>query len=211
VWATDVDEKGLASLEGCRTRRLNVLDQADITAAFAEIGTPDILFNCAGWVAGGTILECSDEDFDRSFEFNVKAMFRVMRAALPGMLTRGSGSIVNISSVAGATMGVPNRFAYGASKAAVVGMTRAIAADYVQKGIRCNAICPGTVDTPSLRQRLSATGDFDTAYKAFAARQPMGRIGTAEEIASIAVYLASDEASFTTGQCFFIDGGWSNQ
>jgi len=211
VWATDIDEAGLATLKNCRTARLDVCNEADIARVLGESGSPDILFNCAGWVANGPILECSEDDWNRSFALNATAMYRTMRAVLPGMLAKGAGSIVNMSSVAGATLGVPNRFAYGASKAAVVGMTRSVAADYVTRGIRCNAICPGTVDTPSLRARLAATGDFDAAMTAFRARQPMGRIGRPEEIAALAVYLASDEASFTTGQCFHIDGGWSNQ
>ena len=211
VWATDIDEAALTSLKSCRTARLDVCDAKELADVLARAGTPDILFNCAGWVAHGTILEASEGDWDRSFELNVKSMFRTIRAVLPGMLARGSGAIINVASAVGATMGVPNRFAYGASKAAVVGLTRSVAADFVTRGIRANAICPGTVDTPSLRGRLAATGDYQSALKAFTARQPMGRLGKAEEIAAIAVYLASDEALFTTGQCFFIDGGWSNQ
>jgi len=211
VWATDIDQRLLKSLEGCQTAWLDVRDESEIATVLEKSGTPDILFNCAGWVANGTILDCTEEDWDRSFELNVKSMYRTVRAVLPGMLARGSGAIINVASAVGATMGVPNRFAYGASKAAVVGLTRSVAADFVARGIRCNAICPGTVDTPSLHERLAATGDAAAAMKAFIARQPMGRLGKAEEIAAIATYLASDEAAFTTGQCFFIDGGWTNQ
>lgn len=211
VWATDIDEPALASLPNCRTARLDVCNEAELSSVLERVGAPDVLFNCAGWVANGTILDCSERDWDHSFELNAKSMFRTMRAVLPGMLKRGHGNIINVASAVGASMGAPNRFVYGATKAAVVGMTRAVAADFVTRGIRCNAICPGTVDTPSLRERLAATGDYDKALAAFTARQPMGRLGTAAEIAAIATYLASDEAAFTTGQCFFIDGGWSNQ
>ncbi|WP_404336959.1 SDR family oxidoreductase [Sphingomonas sp. MMS12-HWE2-04] len=209
VWATDRDEAGLAGLDGCITRRLDVLDPADINAVLGEAGTLDVLFNCAGYVAAGTILECDEADWNRSFDLNVTAMYRLIRAALPAMLEAGRGSIVNIASVASSVTGVPNRFAYGASKAGVIGLTKGVAVDYVAKGVRCNAICPGTVDTPSLHERLKATGDYDAAWSAFNARQPMGRVGKADEIAALGLYLASDESAFTTGQIHVIDGGWT--
>jgi 2-keto-3-deoxy-L-fuconate dehydrogenase len=212
VWATDIDGRLLSALEakGCKARVLDVTDGRAVDDAARESGAIDILFNCAGYVANGTILDCTNEEWDRSFDINVKSMYRTIRAFLPKMLERGGGSIINMSSVAGATKGAPNRFVYGATKAAVVGLTKAVAADYVTRGIRCNAICPGTVDTPSLHQRLAATGDFEKALAAFTARQPMGRLGTAHEIAAMALYLASDDSSFTTAQCFHVDGGWSN-
>jgi 2-keto-3-deoxy-L-fuconate dehydrogenase len=209
VWATDINEKALASLAGCKTRTLDVCDDNAVVALAREIGAVDILFNCAGFVATGTILECTPEEWVRSLDINVSSMYRTVRALLPAMLAKGGGSIINMSSVAGATKGVPNRFVYGATKAAVVGLTKSVAADFVTHGIRCNAICPGTVETPSLHQRLAATGDFEAALAAFRARQPMGRLGTPEEIAAIALYLASDDSKFTTGQSFHIDGGWS--
>jgi 2-keto-3-deoxy-L-fuconate dehydrogenase len=209
VWAVDVDEAALATLEDCKTRVLDIRDSAAIEALFGEAPPLDILFNCAGMVAGGTILECSEADWQASFDLNVTAMYRMSRAALPAMLAHGGGSIVNMASVASSVTGVPNRFAYGASKAAVIGLTKAIAADFVGRGIRCNAICPGTVDTPALHQRLRATGDYENALHAFNARQPMGRLGTAGEIAALALYLASDESAFTTGQIHVIDGGWT--
>lgn len=209
VWATDRNEAALAGLDGCITRRLDVLDPEDIKSVLGEAGTLDILFNCAGYVAAGTILDCEDADWTRSFDLNVTAMYRLIRAALPAMLEAGRGSIVNIASVASSITGVPNRFAYGASKAGVIGLTKGVAVDYVAKGIRCNAICPGTVDTPSLHERLKATGDYDAAWSAFNARQPMGRVGKAAEIAALGLYLASDESAFTTGQIHVIDGGWT--
>ncbi|HEY1607215.1 MAG TPA: SDR family oxidoreductase [Allosphingosinicella sp.] len=209
VWATDRDADSLAELDGCVRRTLDVLDAEAIAAVFAEAGPLDILFNCAGHVAAGTILECGEEDWRFSFELNVTAMYRTIRAALPAMIAAGRGSIVNMASVAGSVTGVPTRCAYGASKAAVIGLTKSVAADFVAEGIRCNAICPGTVDTPSLHQRLRDTGDYEGAWTQFNARQPMGRIGTADEIAALALYLASDESSFTTGQCHIIDGGWT--
>ena len=209
VWATDVNAEALVGLGGCRTRRLDVLVPDDIAACVAAIGAPDILFNCAGYVASGTILDCEESDWAFSFDLNVTAMYRLIRAVLPGMLDRGRGSIVNMASVASSVKGVPNRFAYGASKAAVVGLTKAVAADFAGRGIRCNAICPGTVETPSLHDRLSATGDHDAAWSAFTSRQPMGRVGRPEEIAELALYLASDGSAFTTGQTHVIDGGWS--
>jgi len=210
VLATDINADLLAGVAGCRTRRLDVRDPVEITAALSDAGPIDILFNCAGYVHSGTILECDESAWSFSVDINVTSMYRLIRAALPGMLERGHGSIVNMSSVAGSIKGVPNRFVYGVTKAAVIGLTKSIAADFVAKGIRCNAICPGTVDTPSLHERLKATGDYASAWSAFTARQPMGRLGQAAEIASLALYLASDESAFVTGQCHIIDGGWSN-
>jgi 2-keto-3-deoxy-L-fuconate dehydrogenase len=210
VWATDINAASIVDLAGCRGLVLDVRNLTAIAAAFAKTGPVDILFNCAGYVANGTILDCDQAEWDLSFELNVTSMYRMIRRYLPSMLERRSGSIVNMSSVVGAAKGVPNRFVYGATKAAVVGLTKSVAADYVTRGIRCNAICPGTVDTPSLHERLSATGDHEAALAAFKARQPMGRLGTAAEVAALALYLASDESAFTTGQCMMIDGGWTN-
>jgi 2-keto-3-deoxy-L-fuconate dehydrogenase len=210
VIATDINEAALADLDGFETRRLDVRDGAAIAALAAEIGAPDALFNCAGFVANGTILDCDEAQWDFSFDLNVKAMYRMIRAFLPGMIENGGGSIINMSSVASSIIGAPNRFVYGASKAAVLGLTKAVAADFVTKGIRCNAICPGTVESPSLEERLKATGDYAAARAAFTARQPMGRIARAEEIAALVVYLASDESTYTTGVAHVIDGGWSN-
>jgi 2-keto-3-deoxy-L-fuconate dehydrogenase len=210
VWATDVNEKVLAELDGTPgvvTRRLDVLDTDAVNALVAEIGRVDILFNCAGYVHAGSILEMKDADLDFAMDLNVKSMIRTIRAVLPGMLERGDGAIVNMASVAGSVKGVPNRFAYGVSKAAVVGLTKAVAADYVSKGVRCNCICPGTVESPSLGDRLRAQGDYEAARAAFISRQPIGRIGTPEEIADLAVYLAG--ATYTTGQAYAIDGGWT--
>ncbi len=210
VHATDINESVLRQLDGTPgivTRRLDVLDDKAVNAAVGEIGRIDVLFNCAGFVHAGTILEMKDEDLDFAFNLNVRAMVRTIRAVLPQMLERGDGAIVNMASVAGSVKGVPNRFAYGVTKAAVVGLTKAVAADYVGKGIRCNCICPGTVESPSLGDRMRAQGDYDAARAAFIARQPMGRIGTPEEIADLAVYLAG--ATYTTGQAYNIDGGWS--
>ncbi|MBN9257889.1 MULTISPECIES: SDR family oxidoreductase [unclassified Mesorhizobium] len=210
VHATDINESVLRQLDGTPgivTRRLDVLDDRAVNAAVGEIGRIDVLFNCAGFVHAGTILEMKDEDLDFAFNLNVRAMVRTIRAVLPQMLERGDGAIVNMASVAGSVKGVPNRFAYGVTKAAVVGLTKAVAADYVGKGIRCNCICPGTVESPSLGDRMRAQGDYDAARAAFIARQPMGRIGTPEEIADLAVYLAG--ATYTTGQAYNIDGGWS--
>jgi 2-keto-3-deoxy-L-fuconate dehydrogenase len=212
VIATDVNEAMLAELEqvpGVTARRLDVLDGASIAALAADAGPVDILFNCAGVVHNGTVLEASEADWDFAFDLNAKAQFRMIRAFLPGMLVKGGGSIINMSSVAGPKKGPVNRAVYSASKAAVVGLTRAVAADYVTRGIRCNAICPGTVDSPSLHERLRATGDYDGALKAFIARQAMGRLGHADEIAALVCYLASDEAGFTTGTEHVIDGGWT--
>lgn len=212
VIATDVNDAALAdlaALPGITARRLNVLDAAAITALAAEVGPIDILFNCAGVVHSGTVLEATEEEWDFAFDLNAKAQFRMIRAVLPGMLDRGAGSIINMSSVAGPKKGPVNRAVYSASKAAVVGLTRAVAADYVTKGIRCNAICPGTVDSPSLHERLRATGDYDGALKAFIARQAMGRLGQADEVAALVCYLAADESGFTTGTEHVIDGGWT--
>ncbi|MEP3437298.1 MAG: SDR family oxidoreductase [Hoeflea sp.] len=210
VFATDINETTLSELSGeagIKTRRLDVLDAADIAAAVAAIGPVDVLFNGAGFVHAGTILEMSDEDFDFAMDLNVRSMIRTIRVVLPSMLERGGGAIINMSSVASSITGVPNRFAYSTSKAAVIGLTKSVAADYVGQGIRCNAICPGTVESPSLQDRMRAQGDYDTARAAFVARQPMGRIGKPEEIADLAVHLAN--ATFTTGQAYAIDGGWS--
>lgn len=212
VWATDVNEGPLAELaaQGLKTRVLNVRDPSAIAATFAAIGTPDVLFNCAGFVANGTILDCDEESWAFSIDLNLTAMYRMCKTVLPGMIARGSGNIINMASVAGSIIAAPNRFVYGATKAGVIGLTKAIAADFIAKGIRCNAVCPGTVDSPSLQQRMRDTGDYEAARAAFVARQPTGRIATPEEIANLVVYLASDESSFTTGVAHVIDGGWSN-
>jgi 2-keto-3-deoxy-L-fuconate dehydrogenase len=209
VIATDVNPALLEGLR-CRTAALDVTDQDAIQRLIADIPDLAVLVNAAGFVHHGTILECDDATWDFSFNLNVRSMYWTTRAALPGMLERGAGSIVNIASVASSIKGLPNRFAYGASKAAVIGLTKSVAADFVTNGIRANAICPGTVESPSLRGRMAATGDEDAARRAFIARQPMGRLGTPEEIAHLAVYLAGDESAFTTGQTHIIDGGWLN-
>ncbi|GMR23578.1 MAG: SDR family oxidoreductase [Acidobacteriota bacterium] len=210
VIATDINAKALAELENIQTRLLDVTDKSAIHRLAKELSPLDVLFNCAGFVHNGTVLECEEKDWDFSFAINVHSMYHTIRAVLPGMLTVGHGSIINVSSVASSIMGVPNRCVYGVTKAAVIGLTKSVAADYVQHGIRCNAICPGTVQSPSLDQRLAATGDYERAKKEFIARQPMGRIGAPEEIAELALYLASDVSAYTTGQCHVIDGGWSN-
>lgn len=210
VIATDVNLVLLRELEGesgIATSKLDVLSDAEVDAFFQDAGPVDVLFNCAGYVHAGSILEMKDGDLDFAFDLNVRSMVRTIRAVLPGMLERGGGSIINMSSLASSIKGVPNRFAYGVTKAAVIGLTKAIAADYVAKGIRCNAICPGTVESPSLEERMRAQGDYDKARAAFIARQPMGRLGTPQEIADLAVYLAG--ATYTTGQTYNIDGGWS--
>lgn len=213
VWATDVNEVGLLDLSRERpeiiTRRLDVRDSQAIVALAEETGPIDVLFNCAGFVHDGTIFECTEQDWDVSFDLNVKSMFRMCRSFLPGMLETGGGSIINMSSVASSVTGAPRRFVYGATKAAVIGLTKALAADFIGRGIRCNAICPGTVETPSLEDRMKAQGDLKVARDAFIARQPMGRLGHPAEIAALAVYLASTESSFTTGQIHIIDGGWT--
>lgn len=210
VIATDINITALSELVGCETRKLDVLNCEEVIALSKDIGGIDILFNCAGYVHSGTILDCDEKDWNFSFDLNVSSMYRMIRTFLPGMIEKGGGSIINMSSVASSIKGAPNRFAYGMTKAAVIGMTKAVAADFVTQGVRCNAICPGTVQTPSLEQRLHATGDYEAAYKNFVARQPMGRLGTAREMAELALYLASDASAFTTGTINVIDGGWSN-
>lgn len=213
VIATDINEErlaGLASEPGIVTRRLDVRDGAAVGAFAGETGRIDIIFNCAGFVHAGTILDCTEEEFDFAFDLNVRSMFRMVRAFLPAMIEGGGGSIVNIASVASSLIAAPNRFVYGASKAAVIGLTKSVAADFVGQGIRANAICPGTVESPSLEDRMRATGDLEAARVAFAARQPMGRLGKPEEIAALALYLASRESGFVTGQAIAIDGGWTN-
>ncbi len=212
VIATDINEQSLASLadQGLETRVLNVRDPKAVAAAAADIGAVDVLFNCAGFVANGTILDCDEAEWDASFDLNVKAMYRMNKAFLPAMIAAGGGSIINMASVVSGLIAAPNRFVYGATKAAVIGMTKAIAADFITKGIRCNAICPGTVDTPSLQDRMRATGDYDAARAAFLARQPTGKLASAEDIAGLIVFLASDESAFVTGVAHVIDGGWSN-
>lgn len=210
VWATDVNAKTLAELEGkdgIRTRVMDATDEAVIAKVTAEAGGVDVLFNCAGYVHHGTILECAPKDWDFSFNLNVRSMYLVTRALLPAMLKKGGGSIINISSIASSIKGLPNRFVYGATKAAVIGLTKSIAADYVRQGIRCNAICPGTVDTPSLHDRINAFADPVQARKDFIARQPMGRLGGVEDMTGILVFLASDESLFATGNAYSIDGG----
>jgi 2-keto-3-deoxy-L-fuconate dehydrogenase len=210
VFATDINETRLAELKGLagiETRKLDVLDSKNVEAMVAEIGKIDILFNCAGFVHNGTVLDCTDKELDFAYDLNVKAMVRTIRAVLPGMLSRGDGAIINMSSVASSVKGAPSRFVYGMTKAAVIGLTKAVAADYISRGIRCNAICPGTVETPSLDDRLRAQGDYEKARAAFVARQPIGRVGKPEEIADLVVYLAG--ATFTTGQIHIIDGGWT--
>jgi 2-keto-3-deoxy-L-fuconate dehydrogenase len=215
VLATDIDGDALASLAAVHpsitTQVLDVTDPAAIATLVGAAGPIDTLFNCAGYVHAGTILETDEASWKRSFSINVDSMFHLCKAVLPGMLARGGGSIVNMSSVASSIKGVPNRFAYSATKAAVIGLTRSIASDFVARGVRCNAICPGTVKTPSLEQRVLALGgDQEAAWRGFTDRQPMGRLGRPEEIAALALYLASDEASFTTGTIHVVDGGWSN-
>ena len=211
--ATDVNAEKLADLKapGLRTATLNVLDPTAIAQAARDAGPVDILFNCAGFVHQGTLLEAAEDEWEFAFDLNCRSMFRTMRAFLPGMLERGGGVIINMASVASSLKGVPSRFIYSASKAAVIGMTRSVAADYVTHGIRCNCLCPGTVHTPSLDERIAANaaaaGSVEAAQAAFVARQPMGRLGTPEEIAALAVYLASDAAQFITGQAVVIDGG----
>ncbi len=218
VLATDVNTEALASLAesaGIRTLRLDVTDANAIAVLAREEAAFDALFNGAGFVHHGSILECSEDDWAFSWQLNVTSMYRLTRALLPKMLDNGGASIINMASAASSVKGVPNRFVYGATKAAVIGMTKAIAADFVARGIRCNAICPGTVESPSLEQRIATQAQqqnvsIDTVRAAFVARQPMGRVGTADEIAALATYLASDESRFTTGTCCVIDGGWSN-
>ncbi len=213
VFASDINEETLAALASdadgnLETFHLDVMDDNQVKEAI-EKTQPDVLFNCAGFVHHGTALECTDEEWDFAFNLNVRSMWKMTQAVLPGMVERGVGSIVNMSSAVSSIIGVPNRFVYGATKAAVIGMTKSVAKDFITTGVRCNCICPGTVDSPSLHERLHATGDYDAAMKAFIVRQPMGRIATAEEIAALVVYLASDESAFTTGHAHVIDGGWS--
>ena len=212
VIATDINEAALAELAqaGLQTQVLNVRDRDAVQAAADKVGALDVLFNCAGFVAGGTILDCDEDQWAFSLDLNMTAMYRMCKAFLPAMIAGGGGSIINMSSVASSVIAAPNRFVYGTTKAGVIGLTRSIAADFVTKGIRCNAICPGTVESPSLEDRLRATGDYEAARAAFIARQPIGRIGKSEEIAALVVYLASDESSYTTGTAQLIDGGWSN-
>jgi 2-keto-3-deoxy-L-fuconate dehydrogenase len=216
VIATDLDPKKLAGLDAVRTGALNVLSTPDVEAFAAEVvkafGAPDILVNCAGFVHHGDALHCSEADWDFSFDLNVKSIHRILRAFLPGMLQNGRGSIVNVSSAVSSITGVPNRYVYGATKAAIIGLTKAVAADYIRQGIRCNAVCPGTIETPSLDGRVEdlsrATGrSLGDVRQAFIDRQPMGRLGTAREVAALALFLASDEASYITGQAHLVDGG----
>ena len=218
VIATDINAALLQSLAvetGCSTHLLDVTDAAAISAAAPEVGAIDVLFNGAGFVHSGTVLDCTEAEWAFGFELNVRSQFRMIKAFLPGMLSRGGGSIINMASVASSIKGAPNRFVYGATKAAVIGLTKAVAADFVAQGIRCNAICPGTVESPSLRERIAAgaqaSGQTLAQVEAsYIARQPMGRLGRSEEIAALAVYLASDDAAFTTGTAQIVDGGWSN-
>jgi 2-keto-3-deoxy-L-fuconate dehydrogenase len=214
VWATDLDPAKMQGLNGAELRKLDVLSNDAVAALAAETGPLDVLVNAAGFVHHGTVLDCSDRDWDFSFDLNVKSMHRTIKAYVPGMLERGRGSIVNIASGAGSVRGIPNRYVYGATKAAVIGLTKAVAADYIKRGIRANAICPGTIQSPSLDERIASQAQssgqsVETVRQAFVDRQPMGRLGTAEEIAWLAVYLASDEASYTTGQIHLADGGFA--
>jgi 2-keto-3-deoxy-L-fuconate dehydrogenase len=215
VIATDINISALHDIPGITPRLLDVTDPQAIAALAEETGALDVLFNCAGVVHSGDILTCTEREWQFALDLNVTAMFHMIRAFLPAMLERNSGSVINMSSVASSIKGVPNRFAYSASKAAVIGLTRSVAADYVTRGIRCNAICPGTVESPSLRQRIAAQAQAEgrseeEVYAAFVSRQPIGRIGKTEEIAQLALYLASDASSYTTGTVQIIDGGWSN-
>jgi 2-keto-3-deoxy-L-fuconate dehydrogenase len=212
VWAADINADKLRELEalpGVTGRCVDVRDNEAVARFADEAGAVDILFNCAGFVHSGSILECSEADLDFALDLNVKSMFRTIRAFLPGMLDKGGGSIVNMSTVASSVKAVPARFAYSTSKAAVIGLTKSVAADFIGRGVRCNAICPGTVESPSLEERLRALGYYEKARAAFIARQPIGRLGRPEEIAELVVYLASDMASYTTGQIHVIDGGWT--
>jgi 2-keto-3-deoxy-L-fuconate dehydrogenase len=210
VWATDINPTLLERFKGhanIHTHVLDVMDKAAIKAFAAKIPAIDILFNCAGFVHAGTVLEATDDDWNLAFDLNVRSQFWMIQAILPGMLAKKNGSIINMASIASSIRGLPNRFVYGATKAAVVGLTKAVAADYVTQGIRCNAVCPGTVDTPSLQDRINAYADPSEARKQFIARQPMGRLATAEEIAPVVVFLASDDSTFSTGNLYSVDGG----
>jgi 2-keto-3-deoxy-L-fuconate dehydrogenase len=214
VWATDLDVAKLDGLDGAERRKLDVLSNDAVTALAAESGPVDILVNAAGFVHHGTVLECSDRDWDFSFDLNVRSMHRTIKTYLPGMLDRGGGAIVNIASGASSVRGIPNRYVYGTTKAAVIGLTKAVAADFIKRGIRANAICPGTIQSPSLDERIAEQAahsgqSIDAVRQAFVDRQPMGRLGTAEEIAALAVYLASDESSYTTGHIHLADGGFA--
>lgn len=218
VIATDINQQSLTSLQQeadeiakgkLQTAILDITDKAAIAAFAKQAGDVHVLFNCAGIVHAGGIMDCADEDLELALDLNVKSMYHSIRAFIPQMLALGGGSIINMASVASSVKGVPNRFAYTVSKAAVIGLTKSVAAEYITQGIRCNAICPGTVDSPSLHQRLKDTGDYDAAMTAFIARQPMGRLGTAEEIAALVTHLASDESAYTSGQAHIIDGGWA--
>ena len=209
VTATDINLPLLSDLPDANTFALDVTNKSELQSSIKEID-PDVLVNCAGFVHHGTIMDASDDEFSFAVNLNVRPMFHTIQAAIPGMKAKGHGSIVNIASVVSSVIAAPNRFVYGTTKAAVIGLTKSVARDFVHSGIRCNCICPGTVDTPSLRQRLRDTGDYEKALTDFKARQPMGRIASAEEVASLALYLASDESSFTTGQAHVIDGGWAN-
>tara|TARA_R110002033_G_scaffold2111_5_gene15128 strand:+ start:4834 stop:5577 length:744 start_codon:yes stop_codon:yes gene_type:complete len=214
VFATDISAEALAELkgDGIETMVLDARDTDSVNEGVAK-SRPDVLFNCAGFVHHGTVLDASDDEWDFAFDLNVRAMFRTIRAALPGMVERGAGSIVNMSSACSSIIGAPNRFIYGTTKAAVIGLTKSVAVDYIKTGVRCNCICPGTVESPSWHDRVKALGEemgsYEAALEAFVSRQPMGRVAKAEEIAALVVYLASDESGFTTGQPHVIDGGWS--
>ncbi len=212
VYATDINEQALSELseQGLSTFVLDVRNPASINSSTKITGPLDVLFNCAGFVENGTILDCTEEAWAFSLDLNVTAMYRMLKSHLPAMLDNGGGSIINMASVASSIIGAPNRFVYGTTKAAVIGMTKSIAADFIDRNIRCNAICPGTVDSPSLHERMRMSGDYETALAAFTARQPTGRLGKAEEIAALVVYLASDESAFTTGTTHIVDGGWTN-
>ena len=214
VFATDVNPAALDTLQGVEAFALDVRDEASVKEGVAR-AEPDVLFNCAGFVHHGSVLDATDDEWDFAFDLNIRSMFRTIRAALPGMLAKGNGSIINMSSACSSVIGAPNRFIYGTTKAAVIGLTKSVAVDYVAKGIRCNCICPGTVESPSWHDRVDALGkqlgNREQALQQFVARQPMGRVATAEEIAALVVYLASDESAFTTGHPHIIDGGWSGQ
>jgi 2-keto-3-deoxy-L-fuconate dehydrogenase len=207
--AVDLRSDALSDLRGCETHAIDVTDRDAVHTLANKIGRVDVLFNCVGHVHSGTVLQCSDEDWQRGFQINVDSMFYMIRAFLPAMLAADGGSIINMSSVASSITGVPNRFVYGTTKAAIIGLTKSVAADFVARGIRCNAICPGTVDTPSLDARMRATADYAVTKAEFIARQPMRRLGLPEEIAELALYLASDASAFTTGQIHVVDGGWT--